>query len=198
MCPVTHNARDADQKEKMEQESAIIGSTNFTFIWDPNGSLYLAGLTCATIQTLSSLVVSIGSHSAARGETPETFADLIRFIPELDRCPGPLPSLIYISPPPGPPRTDEWAQEWRDKRTHGRLQYYCKVVRDHIFASTHWKLVDAQMLLQPYIFHPLYSDFAHYLGSDGQEAVLDDMIAKMGICGESEVDVPGPVIEARL
>ncbi|KIO19788.1 hypothetical protein M407DRAFT_246055, partial [Tulasnella calospora MUT 4182] len=85
--------------------------------------------------------------------------------------------------PAAPPRTDEYVRKFADKRTNVRLQHWADLATE-MAINAGWSVVDQFDLTLPHNLEPLLTDMAHYLATDAMDPIVDEVIAKIGICSE--------------
>lgn len=158
-------------------------------MWDINHT------PCEDFADYDALVVSVGSHHAGNAPTAEFLKEL-RFFERLTAECNLRAKLVFATPPPQPPRVDEHVRDHNDHRTISRLTYWGQLAADRARAAG-WRVVDLMALLRPFMFDPLATDLAHFLDTDGLEAVMDELLGEMELCGAEEVDAPGPFVELR-
>lgn len=87
--------------------------------------------------------------------------------------------LLYITPPAVAPREDEFVRELKDRRTNLRISHWARIGLD-LAAARGWRTVDQFAPTSGFVRDT--KDDAHFLETDGLDPVLDDVIAKLGIC----------------
>lgn len=148
--------------------------------WDPYGdNLKKSG--CEVLDGLNALIVAIGAHHATHLDIEALFLDL-DMIYKLQDC-GKQTRLVFITSPPTVPRTDEWPESYKDRRSGARMREFGALSKSMIERKySKWFVVHQLELLTPFLFDPLFGDLAHYVATDGLDAVLDEVTAKAGIC----------------
>lgn len=83
--------------------------------------------------------------------------------------------------PAWPQRTDWLVTNFNDKRTNTRLRRWRDLARP-IVETRGWRFVDQFALSAPHIWELRFLDKSHVLGTDALDPILDEVIAKAGIC----------------
>lgn len=165
----------------------------FNFTWDPRLGSVLPP--CETLSTLSGIVISVAAHPAVNMRLKDFIIPHAAILRQAAACPGPLPPLIYLLGPPHPPRDDPSFVNSNDRRTNHRMRIFNDAIASVVLNETNkWSAVDQQELLDPFDFFPLRTDKAHFLETDGLEAVLDEVMGKLQLCGSHEMWVAEPVV----
>jgi len=87
--------------------------------------------------------------------------------------------LVYISPPAVVPREDHFVQEVKDRRTNIRITHWVAIGLE-LANKYGWSSVDQFHLTAPFVRES--KDDAHFIETDALDPLLDDVIAKLGIC----------------
>ena len=141
--------------------------------------------TCDEMKDYDVFGISIGHHlhRMTAAQYTENIKAVFEHINSVSAsCPttsGRARRLIYISPPAAAPREDPWVQQARDRRTNIRLTHWTSISLEMARAYG-WRTVDQYALTNA--FGRDVKDFIHFIETDGLDPVLDDVIAKMGIC----------------
>jgi hypothetical protein len=177
-------------QDKAGHRHAQIGQLYMNFTWDPKLTTVP---TCEDVETWDGIAISVGHHPATDVSVAQ-WEGVLDGLDQISNCPN-VPRLVFVTPPPQPPRTDTWAQKMHDRRTCSRLKRFGQIAQERALATSTFSVVNQYDLLEPFIFHPLQVDGAHFIETDGLEAVIDETIGKLGICGMNEILLPEPSIE---
>lgn len=115
--------------------------------------------------------------------TASYMSRLAHLLTALAPCPAPHGQRRVFLPSPGiPPRADDFVRTFADRRTNARAARWRDLALP--LAGAHgWRTVDHYALTLPHAHEVMALDSAHYLGTDAIDAVLDDVLAKSGLCG---------------
>lgn len=178
---------------KAGSKNATVGSTDFKFLWDPRGMTLSKPTGCEeVIADADVVVVSVAAHLTASHQisTSQYTETLQSIFSTISGCPLP-PSLskrtlVYMTAPAAPPRTDEYVRKYADRRTNVRLQHWAELGTE-VALKAGWGVVDQFDLTLPHNLEPLHTDMAHYLATDAMDPIVDEVIGKTGICIEEGI-----------
>ncbi|KAG8976795.1 hypothetical protein FRC05_003145 [Tulasnella sp. 425] len=175
---------------KAGSKNTTIGNTDFNFLWDPRGITLAKPAACEEmVGDADVVVVSVAAHLAASHQisTSQYTQTLQSIFSTLSSCPHPPDlskrTLVYMTAPAAPPRTDEYVRKYADRRTNVRLQHWRDLGTD-VALKAGWSVVDQFDLTLPHNLEPLHTDMAHYLSTDAMDPIVDEVIGKIGICDE--------------
>ncbi|KAH7104542.1 hypothetical protein BKA62DRAFT_692573 [Auriculariales sp. MPI-PUGE-AT-0066] len=173
-----------DESEKSGHKNATFDNLYLDFQWDPSGEGLLV-LDCAEIQAFDVLVFSVGHH-LHRYTTAQyfefiggAFEHVTKLSAECHPSSGRSRQLVYVTPPAVVPREDHFVQDLKDRRTNVRITHWANIGMN--LARKHgWRTVDQFHYTAAFVRDS--KDDAHFLETDALDAVLDDFIAKLGVC----------------
>ncbi|EJD55095.1 hypothetical protein AURDEDRAFT_109564 [Auricularia subglabra TFB-10046 SS5] len=172
------------ESEKSGHKNASFENRYIDFRWDPFGDGLLTS-DCDEIEDFDIIGFSIGHH-LHRFNTQEytehitTVLDHITSIASsCSTKSGRARQLLYITPPAVAPREDEFVRELKDRRTNLRIAHWARIGLD-LAAARGWRTVDQFAYTRAFVRDT--KDDAHFIETDGLDPVLDDIVAKLGIC----------------
>ncbi|KIO33629.1 hypothetical protein M407DRAFT_231788 [Tulasnella calospora MUT 4182] len=174
---------------KAGSKNTTVGNTDFKFLWDPRGVTLAKPAACEEMIDADVVVVSVAAHLAASHQfsTTQYTQTLQSIFSTTSGCPLPPGSsnrtLVYMTAPAAPPRTDEYVRKFADRRTNVRLQHWADL-GTKVALNAGWSVVDQFNLTLPQNLEPLHTDMAHYLATDAMDPIVDEVIGKIGICSE--------------
>ncbi|KZW02626.1 hypothetical protein EXIGLDRAFT_829154 [Exidia glandulosa HHB12029] len=172
------------ESEKSGHKNASFPNRYIDFRWDPFGDGLLSSQ-CDEIAGFDIIGFEIGHHLHRfnTSEYTEHLKTVIDHITSLaSTCPSPSGrprQLLYITPPAVAPREDAFVRELKDRRTNLRISHWARIGLD-LAAGRGWKTVDQYAYTTGFVRDT--KDDAHFIETDGLDPVLDDIIAKLGIC----------------
>ncbi|KAG8951340.1 hypothetical protein FRC00_007305 [Tulasnella sp. 408] len=178
---------------KAGSKNATVGNSDFKFLWDPRGTALSKPAACEEmIANADVVVVSVGAHLAASNKisTSQYNETLQSIFSIISGCPLPpglsKRTLVYMTAPAAPPRTDEYVRKYSDRRTNVRLQHWAELGTE-VALKAGWSVVDQFDLTLPHNLEPLHTDLAHYLATDAMDPIVDEVVGKIAICGEDDI-----------
>lgn len=108
-------------------------------------------------------------------------SNLTSLLDRFNACPGVPERRIYLTSPAWPARKDWWVYNFNDQRTNTRLRHWGALARP-LAEERGWRVVDQFALSAPHIWELLFLDKAHFLGTDALDPIVDEVVAKAGIC----------------
>ncbi|KAM0753234.1 hypothetical protein T439DRAFT_193249 [Meredithblackwellia eburnea MCA 4105] len=174
--------------QKIPSKTRQIGNLYLEFTWDP---FIRSMVTCEYISRFSSVIVSTGSHQACWEcvDFPtvtlqhQLFTIFTTWPQAFAQCRPGLPptKFIYMNSPafayPG--------SHYRlDCRTGPRLEYWNNKA-NYLARAAGWAVVDTFMHSRPFAIDTYMLDGVHYLKTDAIDPMADEVIEKLGICGNT-------------
>ncbi|KAL8279632.1 hypothetical protein RQP46_007945 [Phenoliferia psychrophenolica] len=175
--------------QKIPTKSAELGNLHLEFLWDP---FLTSTVDCEAMKHLTSVVVSTGAHQAcwACERTPTSaLAEQLETLfagwsNDWAKCLAPgatPPKLIYMNSP----AFEYPASHYRlDCRTGPRMQHW-NGVAGRLARESGWSVVDTFAHSRPFAVDTLLLDGVHYLKTDAIDPMADEIIEKLGICGNN-------------
>ncbi|KAI5475962.1 hypothetical protein MNV49_000569 [Pseudohyphozyma bogoriensis] len=170
---------------KAAQKSVQMGGLLLDFIWDP---FVRSPHDCNYINQFDTIIVSTGSHQAAwecdTTPTSEMVVQAERIFGKewTERCAATSykkPKFIYLNAPAFwypyfsyrmDCRTPHRMEDWNNKMS--------KIAREH-----GWAVIDVHSLTQPFAIDLPGLDGIHYFKTDAIDPIGDEVLDKLGICG---------------
>jgi hypothetical protein len=176
------------ESEKQGEKTDRAGAVGSTFLWDPVG--YMAqdsARMCPLLVDKDVVMLSVGMwFSAAEGSrTEDALQEIGATLRSIADCPS-RPrgqKLIFLNMPAHPPRSDHFVREKRDHVTNARMELWSALALP-IAREAGWQVVDQFALTTPYVLETLDLDAAHFTGLEALDAVVDEVVAKAGLCDE--------------
>ncbi|BGP51700.1 hypothetical protein JCM10450v2_007650 [Rhodotorula kratochvilovae] len=171
----------ASPKELLK--NTTVGGLGLYFKWD---SYFDEKLGCDYLDQFDSITLSVGSHAACFKCPPTSswvahMRIALHALPALLRtCPTQKPrSLLLFTLPTFPPELGN-----NDCRTGPRMHRWNSELRAIAAERGEWQVVDVEGYSRPVQDDMRMFDGTHYLRTDAVDPIVDEIIARIGFCGE--------------